>query len=86
MAREPNVLVVAGAGSGKTSSIVGKVKYLTQIEKVNPENILLITFSEDTKNELQQRLKQFSSVEIRTFHALGLKFLKMYEGNSESKD
>ncbi len=86
VAREPNVLVVAGAGSGKTSSIVGKVKYLTQIEKVNPENILLITFSEDTKNELQQRLKQFSSVEIRTFHALGLKFLKMYEGDSDSKD
>ena len=38
-----NCLVVSSAGSGKTSSIVGKVKYLTEIKKIDPQRILLIS-------------------------------------------
>ena len=43
VSEEDNCLVVSSAGSGKTSSIVGKVRYLIDIKHINPQNILLIS-------------------------------------------
>ena len=40
-----NVLVVAGAGSGKTLTIIGKIKYLIEIEKIKSQEILCISFT-----------------------------------------
>ena len=51
-----NILVVAGAGSGKTLTIVGKIKYLIEKLGVNKEDILCISFTNETVNSLKQKL------------------------------
>ena len=53
---EDNCLVVSSAGSGKTSSIVGKVKYLIEVKHVNPEKILLISYTNKASAELTERM------------------------------
>jgi DNA helicase-4 len=66
-------LVVAGAGTGKTSVIVAKAGYLIESGKCRPEDILLLAFNTDAAKELAQRCKDRLGVEIQasTFHALG---------------
>jgi DNA helicase-4 len=66
-------LVVAGAGTGKTSVIVAKAGYLIESGKCRPEEILLLAFNADAARELAQRCKARLGVEIQasTFHALG---------------
>lgn len=66
-------LVVAGAGTGKTSVIVAKAGYLIKSGKCQPEDILLLAFNTDTARELAARCKDRLGVEIKasTFHALG---------------
>ncbi|UOK62199.1 UvrD-helicase domain-containing protein [Paenibacillus sp. OVF10] len=70
---EDNNLVLAGAGSGKTLTIAGKVKFLTQIKKVRPEEILLISFTNKAAGEMQERIskKLHVNVDVKTFHKLG---------------
>ena len=66
-------LVVAGAGTGKTSVIVAKTGYLIENGKCKPEDILLLAFNTDAAKELAERCKDRLGVEIQasTFHALG---------------
>ena len=66
-------LVVAGAGTGKTSVIVAKAGYLIESGKCRPEDILLLAFNTDAARELAERCKDRLGVEIQasTFHALG---------------
>ena len=66
-------LVIAGAGTGKTSVIVAKAGYLIKCGKCRPEDILLLAFNNDAAKELAARCKDRLSVEIQasTFHALG---------------
>ena len=52
VSEEDNCLVVSSAGSGKTSSIIGKVKYLTQNKGVSPKRILLIIYTNKAASEL----------------------------------
>ena len=56
ISEEDNCLVVSSAGSGKTSSIVGKVEYLTKIMHVNPSKILLISYTQKAAQELTDRM------------------------------
>lgn len=56
VSEEDNCLVVSSAGSGKTSSIVGKVKYLIEIKKVDPARILLISYTNKAAAELTERM------------------------------
>jgi|GEM_PF-6149063 len=51
-----NILVLAGAGSGKTSTIIKKILYLVHVKKVPPSEILAITFTRNAKNEMIDRL------------------------------
>ena len=53
---EDNSLVIAGAGSGKTTTIAGKVKYLTERQNINPEEILLISFTRKSADEMKERI------------------------------
>jgi DNA helicase-4 len=66
-------LVVAGAGTGKTSVIVAKAGYLLESGKCRPEDILLLAFNTAAAKELAERCKDRLGVEIQasTFHALG---------------
>ena len=71
VSEEDNCLVVSSAGSGKTSSIVGKVKYLTDIRKVEPERILLISYTNKAAAELTDRMG-IPGLRGYTFHKLAL--------------
>ena len=66
-----NCLVVSSAGSGKTSSIVGKVKYLTEIKGIAPERILLISYTNKAAAELTERMAT-NGLRGYTFHKLAI--------------
>lgn len=69
-------LVVAGAGSGKTLTICGKVKYLLEMGMAKPNEILLLSYSKKSADDLREKVKKISnSLTVETFHALGLKIL-----------
>ncbi len=72
-------LIIAGAGSGKTLTIIGKVKYLLEKKHVNPENILLLSFTKKTVEELNERLKNIGlNTRATTFHKLGYNTIKRH--------
>lgn len=72
-------LIIAGAGSGKTLTIIGKVKYLIEQKNVNPENILLLSFTKKTVEELNERLKNIRlEARATTFHKLGYDTIKKH--------
>ena len=75
-------LIIAGAGSGKTLTILGKVKYLIEQKNVKPENILLLSFTKKTVDELNERIKNIGlDAQATTFHKLGYDTIKQ---NSEN--
>ncbi|NCC15926.1 MAG: hypothetical protein EOM28_06195 [Clostridia bacterium] len=79
---EDNNLVIAGAGSGKTLTISGKVKYLVDRKKINSEEILLLSFTRKAANEMQERISERLkiNVEAKTFHKLGLEIISNAKG------
>lgn len=66
---EEQMLVLAGAGSGKTKTIEGLVRYLTECRHVNPSQILLISFTNATVDDLNSR--DLNGAKARTFHNIG---------------
>ncbi len=72
------LLVVAGAGSGKTLTILGKIHYLIKYQHLLPEEILCISFTRKAANSLKEKLKQEFALEmpVYTFHQLSLEILK----------
>lgn len=83
VSEEENCLVVSSAGSGKTSSIVGKVKYLTEIKKINPQNILLISYTNKAAAELTDRMG-IAGLRGYTFHKLALDIIGQTTGQKPS--
>lgn len=73
---EDAVKVIAGAGSGKTFTIQGKVKYLTEKRDVNPSEILAISFSNASVDDLKERIAE--PIDIKTFHKVGKDILTQY--------
>ena len=85
-------LIVAGAGSGKTTTILGKILYLLQSGFASPSEILVLSFTHDSATELRERfLREYYQVfaeqillgkspppdiMIETFHSLALKLLR----------
>lgn len=80
---EDNVLVISSAGSGKTMTTVGKVRYLIDVQKVNPEKILLITFTRKAAESLSERVGD-KQVKCRTFHKLALEIIGEATGKKPS--
>ncbi len=79
-------LVVAGAGTGKTSTLVTKIAYLTERLGVNPARILALSFTKSAVIEMKQRIKVSTGKEInvRTINSFGLKVIRELAGdNSE---
>lgn len=72
------LLVSAGAGSGKTLTIIGKIRYLIEIKKLKESEIICISFTNEATNNLKNKLKENYGYDIPcyTFHKLGLEILK----------
>ena len=75
------LLVLAGAGSGKTRVITQKIAYLIQDCGFNPANIAAITFTNKAAREMQERITQLlgekpKGITISTFHSLGVRLLR----------
>ena len=84
---EGALLICAGPGSGKTATVVGRIRNLIS-KGVSPEFILAITFTKEAANELKERCmsfcKPYEMPEIMTLNALGYQILKLnpeYVGN-----
>lgn len=79
-------LVIAGAGCGKTTTLVGKLAYLTKIKKVPKEEILMLAFTRKAANEMKERIKARldEDFEISTFHSFGYKVVGEVENNKPS--
>lgn len=80
---ENNNLVIAGAGSGKTTTIVGKVKYIIDRYKINPNEILLLSFTTKSVESLVERVED-SDLKGMTFHKLGLNIINEAENKKIS--
>lgn len=78
---EDNCLVIASAGSGKTSTILGKAKYLVEKRMTDPSKILLITYTRKAANELHERMK-IDGVTCSTFHALAYQIIAQVTGQA----
>jgi len=76
------LLVLAGAGSGKTRVITQKIAYLVQDCGFQPRNIAAITFTNKAAKEMQERIgkilspAQAADLQISTFHSLGVRILR----------
>jgi DNA helicase-4 len=88
---DDSVLIVAAAGSGKTSTMVAKTGYALHERLAKPEQILLLAFNRDTANELGERVLQqlkdvpdIERVKSQTFHGFGLEVIGMATGKKPS--
>ncbi|MDD2238780.1 MAG: UvrD-helicase domain-containing protein [Bacilli bacterium] len=63
-----NTLVIAGAGSGKTTTIIGKIDYIIKNNLYEEEEILIISFTNETVKELKSKIKY--QIDVKTFHKL----------------
>ncbi len=76
------LLILAGAGSGKTRVITTKIAYLIQHENVQPWSILAVTFTKKAANEMKERAINLEPLaeqaQIKTFHSFGAWFLRRY--------
>ena len=80
---EGPLLVVAGAGTGKTKVITHRIAYLIGNKMAAPEEVLALTFTEKAAAEMEERVDLllpygFANVQINTFHAFGDKILREY--------
>lgn len=79
---EENNLILAGAGSGKTSVIVAKVGYILKKQLAKSNEILILAFNKKAQEELSKRIskKLNISVDTKTFHSLGLAIISEANG------
>ena len=80
---EGPLLIIAGAGSGKTRVLTQRIAYLITEKQVNPWNILAITFTNKTAGEMRDRVDQLAdvnggSVWVSTFHSTCVRILRRY--------
>ncbi len=76
------ILVIAGAGSGKTKTIIHKALYLINNSMVRAKRLLIMTFTNKAANEIKERIRRYDeSLQIEwsgTFHSIASKIIRMY--------
>jgi DNA helicase IV len=79
---EDNNLIIAGAGSGKTTTIAGKVAYLIHRYDIKSEEILLISFTKKAADDMQNRIAKKMGIQLDafTFHKLGKEIIAQGSG------
>ena len=78
-------LVIAGAGTGKTLTICGKIKYLLENNMAKEDEILLMSYSRDSVDDISKKVAKVSAnMKAETFHALGLKILNEHLGKNKA--
>ena len=79
---EANNLVIAGAGTGKTSTLLAKAAYITKKGLAAPEEVLILSFNRDVMLEIEERLRDKTGLNfpVSTFHAMGLNIIANIEG------
>ncbi len=75
------LMVIAGAGSGKTKVITNKIAYLVMEKSFSPHQVLGVTFTNKAADEMKRRIESITGLEARlfnisTFHSLGLRILR----------
>jgi superfamily I DNA/RNA helicase len=80
---EGPLLVLAGAGSGKTKTLVHRIVHLLRGREVAPDKIVVVTFTNRAAEEMRERVQAFAGKEARgvtisTFHALGVRILRAH--------
>ena len=78
---EGPLLLLAGAGSGKTRVLTSRIAYLVEEKRVPPEAILAITFTNKAANEMKERLSQIVDISrswVCTIHSMCVRILRMY--------
>ena len=84
---EDNNLVLAGAGTGKTSTMVGRAGYLLNSNQAEPKDILMLAFAKKASIEMHERMQQRinrDDLSISTFHKLGKQIIAEVEGSQPS--
>lgn len=78
LADEDYSLILAGAGSGKTTTMASKVKFLVDVKKVDPSKILVMSYTKKATEELEKRIVLDFGIEakVTTFHSLGLMYIR----------
>ncbi len=78
-----NLLILAGAGSGKTRVLVHRVAWLIQTQNISPNSILAVTFTNKAASEMRMRIEELLKLSLRgmwvgTFHSLAHRFLRLH--------
>ena len=73
-------LINAGAGSGKSTTMAAKVKYLVDKLHIKPEEIIMLSFTKKSSEDLDEKVNDILDlgISVSTFHSLGMKFIRKF--------